>query len=290
MIKMKKNWIFAVIFVVTIIPQAIMGIFALGDEGVPDLTRLMPVYSLIFDSLYLYMLSPIIMMIFIQYFTIIISIGFYKLHITVKLKKYDYFIFNDIEKTKESHFLVIIKRAVTLGLLSLSIGLFLSEIIPDDIIVSSDIAGTITPIQLVTNTGLFILPFLILILGPIWLLRDSGIMCRRSKINKEKRQLPDIEGIYNYFESNITGYVGIGAIISLIVLLFASINALNAETGELSDIPGIFLTPLWFTIMTFPAITFYELRLRSMREKLVSRLSEKGLQLVDKIDVSLTNN
>jgi len=287
---MKKNWIFVVIFSVTIIPMAIMGMFTLGDEGVPDLTGLMPVYSLIFDQVYLYLLSPIIMMIFIQYFTVMLSIGFYKLHISVKLKKYDYFIFNDIEKEKESHFLVFIRRAVTLGLLSLSIGLFLSEIIMEDILVSSDIAGTITHIQKVTHAGLYILHFLILIFVPIWLLRDSGIMCKRSKVNKEKRQLPDIEGIYNYFESNITGYVGIGAIISLFVILFASIQALNEETGELSDIPNIFLTPLWFTIMTFPAIFFYELRLRSMREKLISRLSEKGLQLVDKIDVILTNN
>ena len=287
---MKKNWIFVVIFSVTIIPMAINSIFTLGAEGVPDLTGLMPVYSLIFDTVYLYLLSPIIMMIFIQCFSVILSIGFYKLHISAKLKKYDYFIFKDIEKEKESHFLVIIRRAFTLGLLSLSVGLFLSEILTENILVSSDIAGTITPIQKVTHAGLFILPFLILILGPIWLLRDSGIMCKRSIVNKQKRQLPDIEGIYNYFESNITGYVGIGAIISLVVLLFASIKALNIETGELSDIPGIFLTPLWFTIMTFPALFFYEIRLRSIREKLVSRLSEKGLQSVDKIDVILKDN
>ncbi|KKM70199.1 hypothetical protein LCGC14_1443120 [marine sediment metagenome] len=58
----------------------------------------------------------------------------------------------------------------------------------------------------------------------------------------------------------------------------------------MSDIPDIFLTPLWFIIMTFPALTFYEFKLRSMREKLLVRLKEKGLQLVDKIDVVLTNN
>ncbi|KKM70198.1 hypothetical protein LCGC14_1443110 [marine sediment metagenome] len=211
---MKKNWIFAVIYVVVVIPQAIIGIFTLGEEGVPDLTGLVPVESLVFDMIYLYILSPIIMMIFIQFFIIILSLGFYKLHLTVKLKKYDYFIYDDIEKQKESHFLVIIKRAVILGLLALSIGTFMYEIFDVDLLVSSDIAGTRTPIQQVSNSGLFILTFLILIMAPIWLLRDSGIMCKRRNINKERRQLPDIEGIYNYFESNITGYVGIGAIIS----------------------------------------------------------------------------
>ncbi len=37
-------------------------------------------------------------------------------------------------------------------------------------------------------------------------------------------------------------------------------------------------------------INFYKFRLKSMREKLIIRLSEKGLHLVDKIDVVLTNN
>ena len=69
-------------------------------------------------------------------------------------------------------------------------------------------------------------------------------MCKRRKINKEKRQLPDIEGIYNYFANNITGYVGIGAIISLITIFFVSIEELKVNPNQVSDIPSIFLTPL----------------------------------------------
>jgi hypothetical protein len=283
---MKKNWLFAVISAVFIIFKTFNGIFELSDEGVQDHTHLVPVYSLSFDMIYLYIIAPtLIMMIFIQVFSVILSLGFYKLHNTLKLKKYDYFILSDVGEN-ESHFLVIIRRAVILGLLSLSLGMFLYELIPEEIVIStsSDVIGTIPPIQYVSTTGVFILPFLILVLAPIWLLRDSGIMCKRNIIRKERRQLPDIEGVYNYFESNITGYVGIGAIITLILLMFESVSRLDFTTGEIGDIPDIFLTPVYLILMVFPAIVFYEYRLRTLREKLVARFLRKGLKSVEKVE------
>ncbi len=283
----KKYWIFIIfilIYLVVILPLTIRGIIVIGiEEGVPDLTYLIPIYSYFFDSIFLYYISPLIMILIINFLSVGLSVLFFKLHNILKIKRYEYFLLSHIDDENPSIW-IILRRAIVLGLFPLSIGLFLAEIIPESIIVSSDIAGTITKIQLVSTTGFFIMPILIIIFEPIWLLRDTRVMCKRSTIRKERRELPDIEGVYNYFESNVTGYIGIGAIISLIVILFDSIANLDPETEELSDIPGIILTPLLFIIFTFPIIISHEQFLPKLREKLIARLKRMGIPLVEELE------
>jgi len=126
---------------------------------------------------------------------------------------------------------------------------------------------------------------MILILEPIWLLRDSSVICslKEEKRKKQKRLLPDIEGIYHYFQSNFSGYVGIGAIIAIIILMYGAIQGLHPELGELADIPGILLTPFMLSVIALPVLIFHELRLKKLRIKLVNKLSKKGIRSIENV-------
>jgi hypothetical protein len=257
-----------------------------GAEGTEDLTRLIPINSLVFDSAYAHFLAPIIMILLIQCFSVYLAIFFLKLHRVMKLNRYDYYVLN--ETYVKLNYWSIVKRVMLLGFLTFSIGIFLSQLIPENIVVSPSpsVPESPSPFYLASATSSFILPFMIIFIEPIWLLRDSSIMCslKKEKLRKDKRYLPDIEGIYHYFQSNFSGYVGIGAILAIIILMVDVIGDIRPELGELGDIPGIIFTPFMLSILVLPALAFHELRLKSFRIKLVDKLSKKGIRTIEKVE------
>ncbi|MFX0004262.1 MAG: hypothetical protein ACFE9C_15590 [Candidatus Hodarchaeota archaeon] len=274
-----------ILYLAVVIPSFLFQVIALGAEGTQDLTYLIPFQSLIIDAAYGVFFSPLIMIILIQCFSVLFSVFFLKLHRVIKLNRYDYYIL--IEDYVKLSYLSIAKRVLLLGFFAFSIGIFLSQIIPTDIIIapSPSIYEEPTPFLKASVTSNFILPFLILIIEPIWLLRDSSIICslKEEKRKKEKRLLPDIEGIYHYFQSNFSGYVGIGAIIAIILLMYGAIQTLHPELGELADIPGILFTPFMLSIVALPGLIFHELRLEKLRNKLRNKLSKKGIRSIEKV-------
>ncbi|MFW9784372.1 MAG: hypothetical protein ACFFFB_18985 [Candidatus Heimdallarchaeota archaeon] len=274
-----------ILYLAVVIPSFLFQIIALGAEGTQDLTYLIPFVSLVIDSAYNFFFSPLIMMILIQCFSVIFSVFFFKIHRIMKLNRYDYYILK--ETYLKLNYWSIAKRVLLLGFFSFSIGIFLSQIIPEEIIIapSPSVYEAPTPFLKASTTSYFVLPFLILILEPIWLLRDSSIMCslKNEKRKKEKRLLPDVEGVYHYFHSIFSGYVGIGAIFGMIVLMFGAIQSLHPELGELADIPGIISTPFMLSIIPLPALMFHELRLNSLRSKLTKILSKKGVRSIENI-------
>jgi hypothetical protein len=86
---------------------------------------------------------------------------------------------------------------------------------------------------------------------------------------------PDIEGVYRYYNTVITGYTGIGFVFTLIVLVIDRLQKLDPGSGELTDIPGILLSPFVLAFLIFSAIAFYEYRLKQMRIKLLNKLEKK---------------
>jgi hypothetical protein len=224
------------------------------------------------------------MIILIQFFSVLLAVFFLKLHKAMKLNRYNYYILKETY-TKLSYWSMA-RRVLLLGFFAFSLGIFLSQIIPEDIIIAPSPSVTvITPYLKASTTSSFILPFIILIIEPIWLLRDSSVICslKKERRKKERRLLPDIEGIYHYFQSNFSGYVGIGAIIAIIVLMYGAIISLQPELGELADIPGILLTPFMLSVIGLPALVFHELRLNSFRTKLARKLSQKGIKSIEEI-------
>ncbi|MFX1379465.1 MAG: hypothetical protein ACFFA4_10265 [Promethearchaeota archaeon] len=282
---MSKYYYPIILYLAVVIPNFLFQIIALGAEGTTDLTYLIPFQSLIIDAAYGAFLSPLIMIILIQCFSVLLSVFFLKLHNFLKLNRYNYYILK--ENYIKLSYWSITKRVLLLGFFGFSIGIFLSQIIPADIIIapSPSVYEAPSPFLKASTTSSFILPFLILIMEPIWLLRDSSILCslKEEKRKKEKRLLPDIEGIYHYFQSNFSGYVGIGAIIAIILLMYGAIQNLHPELGELADIPGIIFNPFMLSIVSLPALIFHELRLKYLRRKLISKLSQKGIRFIEKV-------
>lgn len=273
-----------ILYLLVVIPNFLFQIIALGAEGTQDLTYLIPIKSLIINSAYNFFFSPLIMIILIQFFSVVLAVVFLKLHKALKLNRYDYYVLK--ESYVKLNYWSMAKRVLLLGFFAFSFGIFLSQIIPEDIIIAPSPSVTeITPFLKASATSSFILPFMILILEPIWLLRDSSVICslKEEKRKKEKRLLPDIEGIYHYFQSNFSGYVGIGALIAIIILMYGAIQSLHPELRELADIPGILLTPYMLSVVALPALIFHELRLNTFRTKLVSKLSQKGIRSIEKV-------
>ena len=65
--------------------------------------------------------------------------------------------------------------------------------------------------------------------------------------------------------------------------MFDAIQNVNLELGEIVDIPGIFLAPLMLSIVSIPALVFHELRLNTLRQKLIYQLSQKGVRSINAI-------
>jgi len=273
-----------ILYLTVVIPNFFLQIIALGAESTYNITYLIP-FNFIIDAAYGVFFSPLLMIILIQCFSVGLSLFFFKIHRVLNLNRYDYYILN--ETYVKLSYWSIAKRVLLLGFLGFSLGIFLAQIIPTEIIIASS-PSQYEPPSLFLKTltvSYFILPFLILFIGPIWLLQDSSIICslKPERRKKEKRILPEIEGIYHYFQSSLSGYVGLGALIAIILLMFNAIQNVHLELGEIVDIPGIFLAPFMLSVVPLPALMFHELRLDHFRNKLINRLTQKGISSIDKI-------
>ena len=87
---MKRNIILTLIALLIQTPVVIIMIIANSRVNYADLTRLIPVESGIFDIFYFFLLSPLLMIVFIQCFSVIFAHFFIKLHRIIKLKRYNY--------------------------------------------------------------------------------------------------------------------------------------------------------------------------------------------------------
>ena len=244
-----------------------------------DITRLVPVESGLFDIFYFFVLSPLLMIIFIQCFSVFLAYGFFKLHSIIKLKRYNYAILRINEK--ELNFKGIFFRALILGFFALSIGMIMIQFIDNTFIIirSPNVLG------LLLISTFFILPFLMLILSPIWILKDIGVMCGRIKkiLKEDQRQLPDIEGVYRVYNSYIMGYSGITTILSVILIIY---NTMITRLGS-SDIvllPFGTIAPFYSVAISILPILFYEWRLPKLREKLINKLLANGIKTIDDLN------
>ncbi|MFW9951982.1 MAG: hypothetical protein ACFFKA_17830 [Candidatus Thorarchaeota archaeon] len=273
-----------ILYLAVVIPNFFLQIIALGSEGVENITYLIP-FNFIIDAAYGVFFSPIIMIILIQCLSVVLSLFFFKIHRVINFNRYDYFILN--ENYVKLSYWSMTKRVLLFGFLTFSLGIFLSQVIPENIIIAPSPSQYESPSLFfkAITVSYFILPFLILFIEPIWLLQDSSIICslKPERRKKERRLLPEMEGIYYYFQSSLSGYVGLGALIAIILLMFDALRNVNLELGEIVDIPGIFLTPLMLSVIPIPALVFHELRLNIFRKKLINKLKQKGVKSINKV-------
>ncbi|MHA1294181.1 MAG: hypothetical protein ACTSQJ_16130 [Promethearchaeota archaeon] len=251
-----------------------MFLFATIDRQ--DVTNLVP-GNRIMDFIFFYVLSPLIMILFILFLAVPLSLLFFKLHKIMKINRYEYGILKDFYE--EISFSSMLMRAVTLGLFGFSMGIYLTGILaPETIYVA---AYDETKLLYVVVAMLFILPFLIPILLPVWLLQDSGLMSSRKAKKEGSRHLPDIEGAYRDFKSIIKGYIGISTLFAMFLLISENLIAeWNSSDWGLAFMIMIF-TPFHSVAICIPAIIFYEWRLKKNKEALIKKLQKKNINLIE---------
>ena len=113
--------------------------------------------------------------------------------------------------------------------------------------------------------SLFFVPLAILILVPLWILEDSGLIAYR--IFPEKRKNPDIEGIYKKYKGTVEYFVGFSIIIVYILMVYRIFNIMLLGGSVL--IIFIILIFLPFTISGLIAIPifFYKCLVGNTKEK-----------------------
>jgi hypothetical protein len=115
---------------------------------------------------------------------------------------------------------------------------------------------------------------------PIYLLRDTGVMCSRKKTRKGQQHLPDIEGVYRTFFSYITGYIGIGTIVGMVVIIIKDIFLSTEDPGL---ILFIFLAPFVTVAISIPPMIFYEWQMQKLKDRLKSKLISTGIKEVSEV-------
>lgn len=273
---MQKNVkliLFALIFE---FPLLIILIVASGDNN--NISNLVIGNSII-DIVYFYLISPLIMIGIILFFSVLLTQLFFRLHKIMKLNRYDYGILKNFNE--DIKFSGMLMRAVILGLFAFSMGLYMTQVLDPELILSTTTGATNLVYVLIAT--LFILPFLIIVVLPVWLLKDTGIMSSRKTKKEGSRQLPDVEGVYRDFHSIIKGYVGISTIFAMALLIWENfINELNPTDWQLGLILMIF-TPFHSVALCIPALLFYEWRLEKNKAALIKKLEKKNIKFVENI-------
>ena len=217
------------------------------------------------------------MVIIIQFLSVLIAYFYFKLHNIVKIKRYDYAIIKETEDELSLRGTII--RVIILGFFAFNIGIIIEQLVDNNFIIKTGDAETSLVIMVST---MFILPFLALIIIPIYLLRDTGVMCSRKKTKKGQQHLPDIEGVYRTFFSYITGYIGIGTIVGIVVVIYTDLIILS--TSDPGLIIFIFLAPFAAVSISIPPMMFYEWQMVRLKNKLNTKLTSKGVKVVDDIN------
>ncbi|MBN1215090.1 MAG: hypothetical protein JXA99_06545 [Candidatus Lokiarchaeota archaeon] len=273
---MKRNYKMIAFSIVFQVP--ILMVLLIASQDANDITLLIPGENAYIDILYFFVFSPIIMIVLIILLEVPMSIIFFKLHNIMKLKRFRYAILQNPHK--ELRFSTMMARVIIMGLFGFSIGTFLSQLIHRNIILS--LSGS----DLIVNTiaTLFIIPFLIIIIAPIWLLQDSSIMCSQKSRKEGSRLLPDIEGVYKDIYSIVKGYVGISTLFAIGLLAIENfILDLNPSDWLLGLILMINM-PFISIAVCIPAILFYESKVVKLSEALKKSLQKRGFKIIEDIN------
>ncbi|MFX1567614.1 MAG: hypothetical protein ACFFCV_04510 [Promethearchaeota archaeon] len=273
----KSKIIFFTVALLILFPIIALFFSLVIAENAPDLTKLIPLPNSFFDIFSLFILSPLLMIIFVQFLSGILAYILFKMHNIIKFRRYDYAIFNNVEKNlNKSEYLI---RAFLLGFFAFAVGEVLVESISRETIIPYGVEDTSQFLYVIICT-LFVLPILSLIAIPVWILLDSGILCSRKRNKIGRQKLPDIEGVYRTFQGFINGYVGIATLLAIFLLITADISEIGSDIGF---IPFMFIAPFVSTAICFLPLLFYDWQLKNLREKFIAHLKKIDIKTIDDI-------
>ena len=166
-----------------------------------------------------------------------------------------------------------------LGFFAFAIGTILVELISRETIIPAGNDETSQFLYVMICT-LFVLPILSLIIIPVWVLLDSGVICSRKRGKIGRQKLPDIEGVYRIFQGFVNGYVGISTLVALVFIIFKDVIAVGSDIGF---IPFMFLAPFVSIAICFLPFLFYDWQIKNLRKKLIGRLQRIGVKIIEDI-------
>ncbi len=124
--------------------------------------------------------------------------------------------------------------------------------------------------------SLFIVPLVIIILIPLWMLEDSGLLAYRKF--SDKRKNPEIIGVFKQFKGFIGYFVGILTLVGYVIIVIKIINLISL--GFRIEIPAIILLLLPFIlsgILTIP-LYLYEKTYNKNVDKVRNYIQKKGYE------------
>ncbi|MFX1420290.1 MAG: hypothetical protein ACFE9N_15375 [Promethearchaeota archaeon] len=268
--------IFAVIYILSILQRDWMTLNLIPPEYIHYFVSILP-GPLWTDTILLY-LFPVASFGIFYLISPYTTIFFIKLHqfIYRSKKRFNYGI---IELGHQMKPFMIFRRSLIVSLFSFSVTALIVQAGGQSLFRAGPILDPVLHEAEAIFLGTFIIiPIVLLLFFPIWLLEDSGVIVFRNY--PRKRRPPVIEGTHAPYINILQGYAGISTIIILVTYISATLVASGFGAAILTPIILIVLPFLITGLFSF-AVYFYEKTLPKLIKKIQPRLDKLNLSEIE---------
>ncbi len=199
-----------------------------------------------------------------------LSIFYIYLHKAAKFGKYKYSLISMDATLIE--FPEVLGRAIVPFLLSFSIGYWFSNWF------FGETVGDTVSVLLLFLYAIMFSPITVIVVTPLWLLDDAGIISIRKRSEGE-RKLPDIQGPSTYFVSLLTGSAYSLALVTFITFIIAIIQS----TGQVAFLGALVYIVIMFYIEWIALIYLFEIFIHKLKFKLLEKIPEKLVDTTPKV-------
>ncbi|MFX1374278.1 MAG: hypothetical protein ACFFA0_00560 [Promethearchaeota archaeon] len=231
------------------------------------------------DIIFLYILPIISLLIFIT-IAPYTTVFFIKLHRIIFLAKKRKIHYGRLELGIKTKGIYIFRRSLVASLFAFSMAallvqaglgeLFRTNIMEDSVLNEAEaiFLGTF-----------FMIPIILLLFFPIWILEDSGVVIYRTYSGF--RRPPYLEGSHTPFQSVLEGYAGISTLIILIVYIFGSIKEVGIDDPAILTPIILIVLPFLLTGLFAIPVFIYERTLSKILTKVKKRLGNLDIAIIE---------
>mgnify|MGYP006295415187 CR=1 FL=1 len=252
------RWFFPIFYVFLTIAYFLVVTLVIVRQSPYDFILLIP-GNLRSDIIVLFIGLPILMLIMILLGRLIAVINF-KLT-SLFQRNYEYYYVEITEKK------LPIRHLLTRPILPVFIAIAISQLVNSVPFFTQFITGEL--VSSIIFLALLLSPLSLLLLLPIWIFKDSGIIKIRKR--SEIRVPPELNYYGNFYYQCYKGFAGITTFISYLIIIYLDIQTLNVVSLL------ILLFSPFFMGLYVPFLLVYEKRIRKLSEKLVKNLKLKPL-------------
>ena len=266
---MEKRFKGPVILSLLITVYAFAFLYLIPDEG-----DLIPLYPGGATSDYiLVIVIPVVIMILMYFIGHLIAKAFIPIHKALKLNRYDYFLIQPEKKLTGSK---IIIRSVYPGLLAINIAIYISLIGEYNYLFYARSDEASLPVMIEWISLIIGMPIAILIITPIWILDNAGLMCSLNQDKYKNRVSPDIESVGRFYSTVFKGYVGISTIVTYILIIYTFAN----QGVTLENYFIIFIDPIVIILFFVFLSLILEAGMNNINKRLMKGFEKMGISLI----------